>query len=154
MKISKQVYAQVIYRLSKNNREFKWHPKIAAIAATFCLNSRASPSRKCIPWLVSYESKPRYDLHLFEPTFIVTEAKIIPGSPKGVNGWFLGQSDPCTGWYLPRVEGKCLELKSADITAFRQYKISVSEYIEKYEKPLSDHLYDDATWLAALSTSS
>lgn len=65
VKVVKTMFAQVIDRLTESESEYAWHPKLSTISTAFLLNTRASPTRKSIPWLTTFEMRPRYDLHLF-----------------------------------------------------------------------------------------
>lgn len=55
--------------------EFQGHHLVKT--AQYMLNIRASPSRRVIPWHISYRARPRLDLHVFTPARLVNTSKIL-----------------------------------------------------------------------------
>lgn len=152
VKVVKTMFAQVIDRLATSNPEYAWHPKLSAVSTAFLLNTRASPARKSIPWFTTFEKRPRYDLHLFREVFVVQNTKIVPGVAKGERGIFIGQTNPTHGWYLPLTGPSKLQAKEADISSFRQPKVSPEDYVLDYDRSISSFVYDDAKFFGALSS--
>lgn len=112
--------------------EFQGHHLVPT--AQFMLNVRASPSRRAIPWHVSFQSRPRFDLHVFTPVRLVSTTRITIDEDKSEVVLYLGQSDPQTGLFC---RAGSIKVRRAHISKFRSAKISVPNFVALFDDDLT-----------------
>lgn len=105
-----------------------WH--LLIISAQFYLNTVASPTYKLIPWHTLFSQRPRYDLHALRSVQVVESSKMSASQNKTSIGLYLGQTGPASGFYWVMGNQKLSYIKKADLSAFRQTKMSLEFFVE------------------------